>query len=421
MADRTRIAVVLIHGIGEPRPMQTLRGFADAVAAAEPGVTIGTWSKPFADSDLYDIRRIVMAGSKTRPVVDFYEFYWAHLMPAASVEQLLRWFGDLLARPVKSLSPALQRIYRIGWTLIGLAILTLVLVGAALFFRAPAVLPLLSGAATIIWGFISYPLLHTAGDAARYLDTRPDNVAARYAIQQAGVRFIERLHEDERGYRRIVVVGHSLGSMIGYDVLQRAWLPFSGRFDPVERRQRKAISAVRDAVLAGVNAPEAYRALQVSAHAEHLANGGHWRVSDFITVGSPLTHAQLLMATSREDLERRTKGRELVTCPPTPDPKFGIIDEQQGVWSPDHASVFALTRWTNVHAPDKSLRTGDPLSGPMAPVFGYGIKDVAVVSSHVSYWSQGPGPAIDALVTALDLTGRDDIPNRAGPGEETIA
>ena len=51
-----RHAVVIIHGIGEQRPMQTLRGFVDAVL---PDVDEGNakfWSAPDELSELFELR-----------------------------------------------------------------------------------------------------------------------------------------------------------------------------------------------------------------------------------------------------------------------------------------------------------------------------------------------------------------------------
>ena len=67
-----------------------------------------------------------------------------------------------------------------------------------------------------------------------------------------------------------------------------------------------------------------------------------------------------------------------------------------------HAAPFAATRWTNFFFAD------DPIGGPLANVFGYGVKDFEVVPSklcveparwydplagirlHTSYWPAYP-------------------------------
>jgi hypothetical protein len=72
-------------------------------------------------------------------------------------------------------------------------------------------------------------LLDVIGDAARYLDVHPTNVARRYDILRGGTEMLRRLHNmrDESDgsarcrYGRIVLVGHSLGSVIAYDCCRR--------------------------------------------------------------------------------------------------------------------------------------------------------------------------------------------------------
>ena len=62
-SSKPRQAVVLIHGIGEQRPMETLKGF---VAAFFPGDDFdfgdrSYYSKPDEVSDSYELRRFEVA------------------------------------------------------------------------------------------------------------------------------------------------------------------------------------------------------------------------------------------------------------------------------------------------------------------------------------------------------------------------
>jgi hypothetical protein len=111
--------------------------------------------------------------------------------------------------------------------------------------------------------------------------------------------------------------------------------------------------------------------------------GEVWRVRDFVTLGSPLTYARLLLATDGMELFHRQVQRELPTCPPTRDRctdetgrksfvfKFTPITGPDHV-VPDQAAPFLLTRWTNLYFPQ------DPIAGPLGPVFGWGIRDELV-------------------------------------------
>ena len=41
-----------------------------------------------------------------------------------------------------------------------------------------------------------------------------------------------------------------------------------------------------------------------------------WLITDFVTLGSPLTHAEFLMASSSRDLRKRQSEREYPRSPP---------------------------------------------------------------------------------------------------------
>jgi hypothetical protein len=59
-----------------------------------------------------------------------------------------------------------------------------------------------------------------------------------------------------------------------------------------------------------------HRDAQADVYNELIANGGLWRVSDFVTLGSPLTHADILLADNAVDRFRKQNARELPTCLP---------------------------------------------------------------------------------------------------------
>jgi hypothetical protein len=155
-----------------------------------------------------------------------------------------------------------------------------------------------------------------------------------------------------------------------------------------------------------------------------------WLVTDFVTLGSPLTHAYYLMCKGgsaeqlKEDFEHRTHEREFPTSPPLlldGDRRLTFLDH--GVQRFHHGGQFALTRWTNLYFPASQLLWGDPIGGAVAPIFGdqeqgATILDVPVYTnsgkcdrffSHVLYWNGCCSPAkfkaphIVALEMAIDL------------------
>ncbi len=73
----SRQAVVVIHGIGEQRPMDTsavVRGGGAAGAARD---RVKFLSVPDRMSESFELRKLVAPQTRSRPITDFYEYYWA--------------------------------------------------------------------------------------------------------------------------------------------------------------------------------------------------------------------------------------------------------------------------------------------------------------------------------------------------------
>jgi hypothetical protein len=296
--------------------------------------------------------------------------------------------------------------------------------------------------------FAHYILVRYMGDAARYLSPRPANIRLRQSIRAKGIQLLKELHE--RGeYDRIIVVGHSLGSVIGYDIVTRYWAQCAETLTAL--KDPEAQKNIRDRLktkqplqsfvggelhLAGGKLKpddhtslEAFREAQVSAFREQRRLGNPWVISDFITLGSPLTHGMLLLASGADDFETRIEQRELPTCPPQPDEKgYGFaatkpFDIGEGKkFSPvilHDGAPFAITRWTNFFFPAHGGLFGDFVGGRLAPSFGLGIQDIEVRSTgwrrildftlvaHTRYWTRdSDGQTLGRLRNILDLTNR---------------
>jgi hypothetical protein len=90
----SRQAIVIIHGIGEQRPLGTLKSFVRSFRKERT-----FYSKPERMTASFEARRI-----KLREVgdgqdwieTDFYEYYWAHLMFGERWRHLQRWAGARL-------------------------------------------------------------------------------------------------------------------------------------------------------------------------------------------------------------------------------------------------------------------------------------------------------------------------------------
>lgn len=194
-------AIVLIHGIGEQVPMDTLRGFVETVWTRDgtlrrvPSVPAPPWSKPDKASGDFELRRLTTAENREGRRTDFFEFYWAHMMEGTEVGHLLAWAKVLLLR-----SPArVPRQLRGLWFFL-VIVTVLVLVALIVFWLNADSVPgwtktAVSGVGTALWLLIgAFVVKKVAGDAARYLHVAPPNIESRRHIREAGVNLLESLH-----------------------------------------------------------------------------------------------------------------------------------------------------------------------------------------------------------------------------------
>lgn len=386
-----------------------------------------SWAKPDARNSSTELRRITTERDKSGNYTDFYEFYWAHMMQGNTWEHVMTWIKDLLFRiPPKRVAHA--------WFL--LWIIALIVGGTVLWGMWPKAAPKpwvawLSALGGIgLSAFVSAVLVKRFGDVARYVKALPENVAKRHQIRQAGVNLLTRLI-DSGDYDRIVVVAHSLGTIVGYDILAQTYSRYNTVADEAPQPERDALEQMirdaRDPKVPGTLDIDAYQEQQAKALSEAKAQGAPWIVSDFITMGTALTHAEFLMAESQSDLRARQRDRLLPTCPPTLEydgvtkkQHFGYSgkrDRKSGDFrTPHHAALFAYTRWTNFYSQERAILTGDLISGPVGEVFGLpgdkgvvqGVRDIAVLPaldadgkvagghrrsffSHNNYWAMEKG------------------------------
>ena len=407
--------------------MDTLRGFVEAAWSDDPSlrrpkVPSTVWSKPDTISGDLELRRITTAENRERRRTDFFEFYWAHLMRQTTWGHVHAWLRVLLFRSPRRVPPQLRAL----WWLVVSLLVSAALVGlghaTGLAPIQPRLLASLGAAWFLAGGAIVTLFLRVAGDAARYLHVAPENIEVRRHIRQAGLSLLHRLH-DSGEYDRVILVGHSLGSVIGYDLLTHYWArvhnhpggtgqsDFEEKF-ALEKLEKLAALARLDPARLDV---DEYQRAQ-SDYLARLRRRGHpWLVTDFITLGSPLAHAAYLLARGDDELSRKIAERELPACPPSletvgGEPRFSFPSMELRV--PHHAAAFAPTRWTNLYFPCRHTFWGDVIGGPLAPAFGPGVKDVPVETTlrgnffaHTLYWDfPSPRPAADtppAWISAL--------------------
>jgi hypothetical protein len=469
-------AVVVIHGMGEQRPMDTIKAFVRAVWETDKVITANklphpsqVWSKPDPRTGSLELRRIttresIASASFPRRVrTDFYELYWADLTAGSTWDQFTGWVRGLLWRPLSRVPPDV----RLAWIVLWIATL---FVGA---IAVLAVLPesfwrkigldwfaewhwLLALVALAFGRALHRTATATFGRVVRYTKADPNNIAARQAVRERGLKLMNSLHEGDY-YKRIIIVSHSLGTMLAHDLLSYFWAQrdaprkiaeSSPEFDALCELERAAAAVDRPNPTATAldQYYEAQRRLRVALAARPAPPVPNpqgtpdlrWLITDFVTLGSPLTHAEFLIAASDEDLARRKFERELPQSPPLRedlDPKVFQLAQathklpigpsfetsklisfpppsSPHVWELHHAAPFAVVRWTNIYDTASLVFRGDIIGGPLANTFGPAIIDIDLKSlrgqsrsfTHTKYWEIDGEPIhIEQLRRAVNL------------------
>jgi hypothetical protein len=134
-------AVVVIHGMSEQRPMDTIKGFVRAVWETDDEITRNklpnptqVWSKPDARTGSLELRRITTR--ETIPSHEFpggvrtdsYELYWADLTAGSTWDQFVGWVGGLLIRPWRRVPPDVHLAWVLLW-IASLIVAALAIVG----------------------------------------------------------------------------------------------------------------------------------------------------------------------------------------------------------------------------------------------------------------------------------------------------
>ncbi|MBR1243238.1 hypothetical protein JQ620_24355 [Bradyrhizobium sp. AUGA SZCCT0274] len=296
------------------------------------------------------------------------------------------------------------------------------------------------------------------GDAARYFRNSPANVAVRRAIRKEAVDRLANLHASGQ-YDRIVVVAHSLGTVVAYDMQRAYFSRVCNELPPVEElgtdfdaidsakwqpedakatiEDKKALRIKARATIASIAAAAAKPTPQQQK--PNPLQPKSWLVTDFVTLGSALTHAYFLMCLGKtaadlkaegrlnteqdlkDDFARRVGEREFPTCPPKRLDRDGLLtftNPKTHRKQIHNGALFGLTRWSNIYFPRRQLFWGDAIGGALSPIFGYHIVDLAVSTknaggddffTHTARWDvrRAPdtcqAPHIVTLRKAIDL------------------
>lgn len=466
-------AIVVIHGMGEQRPMDTIKAFVQAVWETDPVITANklphpsqVWSKPDPRTGSLELRRITTRESIASAAfphgvrTDFYELYWADLTAGSTWEEFTAWVRGLLLRPLSRVPPDVRSAWIALWiaTLAVIAIAALAVLPADAWRKigAPWLADwhwLLAFVALAFGRWLHKAATASFGRVVRYTRADPDNIAARQAVHERGLKLMNSLHEGDQ-YKRIILVSHSLGTMLAHDLLSYFWAQrgaarkiaeASPEFDALCELENAAADVDQSAPSAAAldRYHAAQRRLRVTLAARAPKNpqdaaDPRWLITDFVTLGSPLAHAEFLIAASAEDLARRKFERELPQSPPLRedlDPKVFQLARathklpvgssfetsklisfpppaSPHVWELHHAAPFAVVRWTNIYDSASLVFRGDIIGGPVANAFGPAIIDIDLKSlrgqsrsfTHTKYWAMDGEPIhIKALRSAVNM------------------
>jgi hypothetical protein len=449
-------AVLVIHGMGEQIPMDTIKSFVHAVWETDEDIIrkdfanpAEVWSKPDARTGSLELRRITTRESVVSDAfpngvrTDFYELYWADLTAGSTWDAFTGWVGGLLFRPWSRVPADVRLAWIVLW-IASLAVLALAILGVAGadFFEEQG-FPflaryhwLVAAASAALLGVVHKAATATFGRVVRYTRAQPENIAARQAVRERGLKLLNALHSGNN-YTRIVVVSHSLGTILAHDLISYFWAQRSAARTFEEGTEEFGTLCRLEEVAAKIDEgspPPAllkefsdvqYRLRQFLASRPAPAGDAQpdrrWLITDFVTLGSPLTHAEFLLAADREDLDLRIEQRELPVSPPFRellDPKIIVRARASGgmpllpppprsklfsypdpgrprIWFLHHAAPFAALRWTNIFDPARLVFFGDLIGGPLAPVLGPAIVDVDLRAlrkrqswrfTHTQYW-----------------------------------
>src|SRR5450432_3085082 len=112
-----RTAVLVVHGMGSQRALDTVRGVVKAVWLDKDGPPgegdKRYWLHPEKKNDDVDLSVITtndVPGTIDRRSVDFHELYWAHLMSETRAVAVLLWLFQL-ARKGPRLKPGMRALW----------------------------------------------------------------------------------------------------------------------------------------------------------------------------------------------------------------------------------------------------------------------------------------------------------------------
>lgn len=442
MKSTGKQAVVVIHGIGNQYPMQTVKNFVENLKDKNDIL----YNTPDKEANIYETRRLSLSNKNT----DFFEYYWANLMTEPSTKDLYAWMLKLifLKKPSERIKKIILKI-RLFLTTLILLLFTVIYFDIITFMSEHDYVVYTGSYSIVVFILFKFvfpnvesKVVSSLGDAMKYLTPTPINIESRYKIRKRGIELLKNLHEKKNDdgqpfYDRITVVGHSLGSIIAYDLITHFWYENMYSLNPgAESFSQKVLGEVNQFVCEYekhkkkkdyVFDYEKYKELQSKLFKELKTNESAWRISDLVTIGSPLCHGDFLMANNRADFRWKLIFREFPLSPPLIEMKLEdnkiVKDFEKGfIFSKEikdkyenktkvkiinHSSLFSFIRWTNIYFKN------DQIGGNLTYYFGHGIKNIEIkpkggffkknlpVHSHTDYWNKTQEESINEIKKIL--------------------
>jgi hypothetical protein len=410
------------------------------------------YSSPDKIADFYETRRLSINKKNT----DFFEYYWANLMIEPATSDLYTWIFKLLFK--KEPSERAKRL--VFWVQFFVFFMLSASILISMFFWESideyfSNLLKTAGAAVVSFLFVRFVLPHinstvskTVGDAVKYLTPSPENISSRFEIRNKGINLIRKLHEQtaENGsqkYSKIIVIGHSLGSVVAYDIIANLWNEYQYDYKVLEQSiKQPAIEKMKEILVDkhknNVFNLAKYQETQGSLFKEIKKFSNPWLISDFITLGSPLCHGGFVLTKDKTAFEKKVNYREYPISPPKielkpfEDPETGEKSNVKDYEFPfffnrlyqvensklqadlkvvNHSSPFAFIKWTNIFFKNdfvggKMTAFGDGiLNHELTPNGGKILKNWPFYS-HTKYWDKNQTKSID-LIKEIIFKGND--------------
>ncbi|MBM3925000.1 MAG: lipase family protein [SAR202 cluster bacterium] len=260
---KEKTAILVIHGIGQQNPFDTLDAFVRGLLSSLDTTAIDAHHKLFLQDGWAQNYISLVNNGNDATSVDCFEYYWAHATQRQiNVSQVFDWLvttGEA-ARKYYDENLALVKAYEgqedtpfgysplkgrrrfdkywyLKYAASGLKIFHL-LIGALgpVAWASPIIGAPIKLALTAVAKLVRPIIVDVVGDIAIYtaVDMKSQHFEVRKRILDGATDSLEALIKSKAPeYQRIIVVGHSLGSVVAYDALNRVNNAFnSGRLNP---------------------------------------------------------------------------------------------------------------------------------------------------------------------------------------------